>query len=123
MKQSNSFKSIKSSDLDINKSNHIDRGFELILRGGKRKPKKSINIILNRVVRLFKREYTIHFEFSIRSKKIKSSRRFPNDYRHHLIHDSPCVSLISTHRTCNWMGIKRIYDELSGSTKTTSRNV
>ena len=71
MKQSNSLKSIKSSDLDINKSNHIDRGFELILRGGKRKPKKSINIILNRVVRFFKREYTIHFEFSIRSKKIK----------------------------------------------------
>ena len=71
MKQSNSLKSIKLSDLDINKSNHIDRGFELILRGGKRKPKKSINIILNRVVRLFKREYTIHFEFSIRSKKIK----------------------------------------------------
>ena len=40
--QSNSLKKTKSSDKGINKSNyHINRGFELLLTGGKKKPKPS----------------------------------------------------------------------------------
>ena len=42
MIQSNSLKKTKSSNKDINKSNyHINRGFELLLTGGKKKPKPS----------------------------------------------------------------------------------
>ena len=42
MIQSNSLKKTKSSDKGINKSNyHINRGFELLLTGGKKKPKPS----------------------------------------------------------------------------------
>jgi len=40
--QSNSLKKTKSSDKGINNSNHhINRGFELLLTGGKKKPKPS----------------------------------------------------------------------------------
>ena len=40
--QLNSLKKTKSSNKDINKSNyHINRGFELLLTGGKKKPKPS----------------------------------------------------------------------------------
>ena len=46
--QSNSLKKTKSSDKCINKSNyHINRGFELLLTGGKKKPKPSHIIIIN----------------------------------------------------------------------------
>ena len=46
--QSNSLKKTKSSDKDINKSNyHINRGFELLLTGGKKKPKPSHITIIN----------------------------------------------------------------------------
>ena len=46
--QSNSLKKTKSSDKGINKSNyHINRGFELLLTGGKKKPKPSHIIIIN----------------------------------------------------------------------------
>ena len=42
MIQSNSLKKTKSSDKGINNSNHhINRGFELLLTGGKKKPKPS----------------------------------------------------------------------------------
>ena len=48
MIQSNSLKKTKSSDKGINKSNyHINRGFELLLTGGKKKPKPSHIIIIN----------------------------------------------------------------------------
>ena len=46
--QSNSLKKTKSSDKGINKSNyHINRGFELLLTGGKKKPKPSHISIIN----------------------------------------------------------------------------
>ena len=46
--QSNSLKKTKSSDKGINKSNyHINRGFELLLTGGKKKPKPSHITIIN----------------------------------------------------------------------------
>ena len=68
--QSNTSKKIKSSDDDINKSTyHIDRGFELILSGGKKKRPKSFSIGLNKVISLFRRKITIHFDFFIDIKK------------------------------------------------------
>ena len=68
--QSNSCEKIKSHNEDINKStDHIDRGFELILSGGKRKRPKSFSIGLNKVISLFKRKITIHFDFFIDIKK------------------------------------------------------
>ena len=46
--QSNSLKKTKSSDKGINKSNyHINRGFELLLTGGKKKLKPSHISIIN----------------------------------------------------------------------------
>ena len=68
--QSNTSKKIKSSRDDINKSTyHIDRGFELILSGGKKKRPKSFSIGLNKVISLFRRKITIHFDFFIDIKK------------------------------------------------------
>ena len=68
--QSNSCEKIKSQNNDINKStHHIDRGFELILSGGKRKRPKSFSIGLNKVISLFRRKITIHFDFFIDIKK------------------------------------------------------
>ena len=55
---------------DINKStHHIDRGFELILSGGKKKRPKSFSIGLNKVISLFRRKITIHLDFFIDIKK------------------------------------------------------
>ena len=68
--QSNISEKIKSFSNDINKStSHIDRGFELILSGGKRKRPKSFSIGLNKVISLFRRKITIHFDFFIDIKK------------------------------------------------------
>ena len=68
--QSNISEKRKSSSNDINKStSHIDRGFELILSGGKRKRPKSFSIGLNKVISLFRRKITIHFDFFIDIKK------------------------------------------------------
>ena len=68
--QSNTSKKIKSSNDDINKSNyHIDRGFELILSGGKKKRPKSFRIGLEKVVNLLRRKITIHFDFFIDIQK------------------------------------------------------
>ena len=68
--QSNISEKIKSYSNDINKStSHIDRGFELILSGGKRKRPKSFSIGLNKVISLFRRKITIHFDFFIDIKK------------------------------------------------------
>ena len=60
----------KSFKDDINKStSHIDRGFELILSGGKRKRPKSFSIGLDKVISLFRRKITIHFDFFIDIQK------------------------------------------------------
>ena len=68
--QSNSCEKIESQNDDINIStDHIDRGFELILSGGKRKRPKSFSIGLNKVISLFRRKITIHFDFFIDIKK------------------------------------------------------
>ena len=68
--QSNISEKIKSYSNDINKStSHIDRGFELILSGGKKKRPKSFSIGLNKVISLFRRKITIHFDFFIDIKK------------------------------------------------------
>ena len=68
--QSNISEKRKSSNNGINKStSHIDRGFELILSGGKKKRPKSFSIGLNKVISLFRRKITIHFDFFIDIKK------------------------------------------------------
>ena len=68
--QSNISEKRKSSNDGINKStSHIDRGFELILSGGKKKRPKSFSIGLNKVISLFRRKITIHLDFFIDKKK------------------------------------------------------
>ncbi len=68
--QSNISKKTKSFNNDINKStHHIDRGFELILSGGKKKRPKSFSIGLDKVISLFRRKITIHFDFFIDIQK------------------------------------------------------
>ena len=68
--QSNISEKRKSSNDGINKStSHIDRGVELILSGGKKKRPKSFSIGLNKVISLFRRKITIHFDFFIDIKK------------------------------------------------------
>ena len=70
MTQSNISEKKRSCKDDINKStSHIDRGFELILSGGKKKRPKSFSIGLNKVISLFRRKVTIHFDFFIDIKK------------------------------------------------------
>ena len=70
MIQSNISEKRKSSNNGINKStSHIDRGFELILSGGKKKRPKSFSIGLNKVISLFHRKITIHLDFFIDIKK------------------------------------------------------
>ena len=68
--QSNISEKTRSYKDDINKStSHIDRGFELILSGGKKKRPKSFSIGLNKVISLFRRKITIHLDFFIDIKK------------------------------------------------------
>ena len=70
LKQSNISEKRKSSNDGINKStSHIDRGFELILSGGKKKRPKSFSIALNKVISLFRRKITVHLDFFIDIKK------------------------------------------------------
>ena len=70
MTQSNISEKTRSYKDDINKStSHIDRGFELILSGGKKKRPKSFSIGLNKVISLFRRKITVHLDFFIDIKK------------------------------------------------------
>ena len=71
MKQLNSSKNSKSSDSLNNSNIHFDRGVELILRGGKRKP-KTYQILLDKVFKFLNREIDIHLDFSLNVKKISS---------------------------------------------------
>ena len=69
MKQLNSSKKRKSFSNKINKPNErINRGFELILTGG-RKKRKPFHIVFDKIVYFFNREVTIYFEFSLSSRK------------------------------------------------------
>ena len=64
--QSNISEKIKSFDNDINKStSHIDRGFELILSGGKKKRPKSFRLLLDKMISFFNKDINIHFDFYV----------------------------------------------------------
>jgi len=69
--QSNSSKKIESSQDDINKTNtKVNRGVELMLRGGKnKKKKKPIHITLDKIISFFNTEIDIYFEFSLNLRK------------------------------------------------------
>ena len=70
--QSNSCEKIKSQNKDINKStHHIDRGFELILSGGKRKRPKSFRLLLDKMISFFNKDINIHFDFYVDVKPKK----------------------------------------------------
>ena len=70
MTQSNSSENIESLNPDINKSkNHSNRGVDFLLNGGKRKQTQPFHIIFEKMVCFLKRETTIYFEFSIKSRK------------------------------------------------------
>ena len=70
--QSNSCEKIKSQNKDINKSiDHIDRGFELILSGGKKKRPKSFRLLLDKMISFFNKDINIHFDFYVDVKPKK----------------------------------------------------
>ena len=71
MTQSNSSKKIESSQDDINKTNtKVNRGVELMLRGGKnKKKKKPIHITVDKIISFFNTEIDIYFEFSLNLRK------------------------------------------------------
>lgn len=72
MTQSNSSKNDKLLNPDLNKNeDHINRGVELILYGGKRKQIQPLHIIFEKIVCFLNREVIIYFEFSLRSRKKK----------------------------------------------------
>ena len=72
MKQLNSSKSNKRLPDPLNNTDiHFDRGVELILRGGKKKP-KTFQIHFDRLFNFFKREIQINFAFSLNVKKLSS---------------------------------------------------
>jgi hypothetical protein len=60
----------KLSNPDINKikNREVNRGVDLILNGGK-KQTQPFHIIFEKMVCFFKREVTIYFEFSFKSRK------------------------------------------------------
>ena len=70
--QSNSCEKIKSQNKDINKStDHIDRGFELILSGGKRKRTRTFRLLLDKMISFFNKDINIHFDFYVDVKTKK----------------------------------------------------
>ena len=70
--QSSSCEKIKSQNKDINKStDHIDRGFELILSGGKRKRPKSFRLLLDKMISFFNKDISIHLDFYLDVKPKK----------------------------------------------------
>ena len=70
--QSNSCEKIKSQNNDINKStDHIDRGFELILSGGKKKRPKSFRLLLDKMISYFNKDINIHLDFYVDVKPKK----------------------------------------------------
>lgn len=54
---------------NLNKNNGENRGIELILYGGKKRQTKPFHVIFEKMVCLLKREVTIYFEFSIKTRK------------------------------------------------------
>ena len=72
MTQLNSSKNNKELPDPLNTSNiHFDRGVELNLRGGKKKP-KTFQIKFDRLFFFFKKEIEINFAFALNVKKLPS---------------------------------------------------
>ena len=70
--QSSSCEKIESQNKDINKStDHIDRGFELILSGGKKKRPKSFRLLLDKMISFFNKDINIHLDFYLDVKPKK----------------------------------------------------
>ena len=70
--QSNISEKTKSSRDDINKSTaHIDRGFELILSGGKTKRPKTFRLLLDKMISFFNKDINIHLDFYVDVKTKK----------------------------------------------------
>ncbi len=70
--QSSSCEKIESQNKDINKStDHIDRGFELILSGGKKKRPKSFRLLLDKMISFFNKDINIHLDFYVDVKPKK----------------------------------------------------
>ena len=70
--QSNSCEKTKSQNKDINKStDHIDRGIELILSGGKRKRTRTFRLLLDKMISFFNKDINIHFDFYVDVKPKK----------------------------------------------------
>ena len=70
--QSNSCEKIKSQNNDINKStDHIDRGFELRLSGGKKKRPKSFRLLLDKMISFFNKDININLDFYVDVKPKK----------------------------------------------------
>ena len=62
--QLNSCEKTESHNKGINKStDHIDRGFELILTGGKRRKPKSFRLYFDKMISFFKKKINIHLDF------------------------------------------------------------
>ena len=80
MTRLNSSRKKKLFEHNINKNeDHFNRGFELILNGGKRKQTQPFHIIFEKIVCFLNREVTVYFEFSLKSRKRKViSRRKRN---------------------------------------------
>jgi len=77
--QLNSSENDKSSNLNINKNeDHVNRGIDFLLNGGKRKQVQPFHIIFEKMVCFLRREVTIYFEFSIKTRKIVVSRSKSN---------------------------------------------
>ncbi len=62
--QLNSCEKTKSQNEGINKStDHIDRGFELILTGGKKRKPKSFRLYFDKMISFFQKKINIHLDF------------------------------------------------------------
>ena len=62
--QSSSCEKTKSQNEVINKSiDHIDRGFELILTGGKKRKPKSFRLYFDKMISFFNKKINIHLDF------------------------------------------------------------
>ena len=62
----------KTESQNINKStNHIDRGFELILTGGKRRKPKSFRLYFDKMISFFNKKVNIHLDFYVDVKQKK----------------------------------------------------
>ncbi len=70
MRQLSSSENEKSLADELNNSNlEINRGFEFILNGSKKKRVKPFSFVFDKIFNLFNREIGIYFEFSLSKRK------------------------------------------------------